>query len=682
MLIKQIILDNFGLYRGRQQISLAPRVKYRQQRPVVLLGGQNGAGKSTILEALRLCLYGALSFGGKVTKKDYEDLLRSRVHRSVDPAIQISTAAVGLEFEYSSFGEVHTYSVERSWELSGNTVHTFLEVKRNGEPLDEVDQANADEFLRDLIPPGVSQLYFFDGEKIQELAEGEDDSDALGDAIRGLLGLDLVDQLNVDLKIYSRRLEDSPKVDPIKNRLEELATKKRQLQDKGEELLRAADMCQSRTDRLKIDIEQVKQKIAREGGNYAKKEEKLKAQQAQLTDAIRQAEDELRELCGGLLPFVLAQGLCEKLQDQLRAEHRIQAWQNHAAILSERVDDLESTLDDSVFRSVRLSDEDRSEVRQRVLELLRGLGAEPSDLPKASLVHRKSDDERDRLLSAIAAIGSDIPKRVGQLASQIEEGTRKLARVEDALGKIPAEDQIEPLLDRLGKLSDEYVIADKERDQAYNAHENHIQEIALIDREGTKLDQELHKASSGLDRRAMVGNVQAVLSEYSAALSTSKAAELTEAVASRFSQLWRKEQAVRRVEIDPSTYKVTLFDAQDRPIEKKQLSAGEKQVYAVSMLWALAEVSGRPLPVVIDTPLGRLDSQHRFHLVDHYFPNASHQVIILSTDTEIDEENYRELKPSISHAYQLRFDEQEGCTFVEEGYFWGRRKLETANADQ
>ncbi|MCH7987841.1 MAG: AAA family ATPase [Planctomycetes bacterium] len=57
MLIREITLENFGLFRGRNRIPLAPRIKYRQQRPVVLIGGQNGSGKTTILEALRLCLY-------------------------------------------------------------------------------------------------------------------------------------------------------------------------------------------------------------------------------------------------------------------------------------------------------------------------------------------------------------------------------------------------------------------------------------------------------------------------------------------------------------------------------------------------------------------------------------------------------------------------------------------------
>ena len=80
--------------------------------------------------------------------------------------------------------------------------------------------------------------------------------------------------------------------------------------------------------------------------------------------------------------------------------------------------------------------------------------------------------------------------------------------------------------------------------------------------------------------------------------------------------------------------------------------------------------------MVIDTPLARFDSRHRQHLVRRYFPNVSHQVIILSTDTEIDEDYFRELDPSISHAYHLAFNDREMQTSVEEGYFWSRKESE------
>src|SRR6185503_782893 len=112
------------------------------------------------------------------------------------------------------------------------------------------------------------------------------------------------------------------------------------------------------------------------------------------------------------------------------------------------------------------------------------------------------------------------------------------------------------------------------------------------------------------------------------------------------------------------------YDRQGRTLPKAQLSAGEKQIYAIAMLWALAKVSGRPLPIIVDTPLARLDSDHRRLLVQEYFPAASHQVIILSTDTEVDQTYFAGLRRSISHAYHLNFDPIENVTGIQDGYFW------------
>src|SRR5438034_10409639 len=88
------------------------------------------------------------------------------------------------------------------------------------------------------------------------------------------------------------------------------------------------------------------------------------------------------------------------------------------------------------------------------------------------------------------------------------------------------------------------------------------------------------------------------------------------------------------------------------------------------MLWGLARASARPLPAVIDTPMARLDAAHRQHLVERYFPNASHQVIVLSTDTEVDRRYYEMLQPAIARAYHLRYDERSWPTGPAGGYFW------------
>jgi DNA sulfur modification protein DndD len=112
-----------------------------------------------------------------------------------------------------------------------------------------------------------------------------------------------------------------------------------------------------------------------------------------------------------------------------------------------------------------------------------------------------------------------------------------------------------------------------------------------------------------------------------------------------FQQLLHKTTLVTGIRIDPGSYALTLFGGDRLPLLPERLSAGERQLLAVALLWGLARAAGRALPTFIDTPLGRLDAGHRQHLVSRYFPFASHQVVLLSTDKEIEGDYHRALAP-------------------------------------
>src|SRR5262249_8500079 len=121
--------------------------------------------------------------------------------------------------------------------------------------------------------------------------------------------------------------------------------------------------------------------------------------------------------------------------------------------------------------------------------------------------------------------------------------------------------------------------------------------------------------------------------------------------------------------IDRDDLSVRLVGADGHDLRPERLSAGERQLLAIAILWGLARAAGRPLPAVIDTPLGRLDSEHRTRLIERYFPYASHQVILLSTDEEIDEQYLNQLAPVIGRKYLLNYDQSTSSTSVIPGYF-------------
>jgi len=161
-----------------------------------------------------------------------------------------------------------------------------------------------------------------------------------------------------------------------------------------------------------------------------------------------------------------------------------------------------------------------------------------------------------------------------------------------------------------------------------------------------------------------------VLEQYSTELMAEKVSMLQRALVSRFNELCRKENFLDDVRLDPVTFSITLYRS-GREFDREQLSAGEKQLLATATMWALRDVSRLPVPVIVDTPVGRLDSDHRNTMLHEYFPRASHQVILLSTDAEIDEVSLEEMEPYLSHAYSLYYDMGTGSTTVTPQHFGG-----------
>ena len=671
MIFTQLTLTDFGVFRGQQTIRLTPHPK----RPIVLFGGKNGAGKSTLLEAIRLCLYGQRAFNEPISKDTYRDYLDSRIHSNSGLLIQPIFASVALEFQYGEGGQIHVYRVTRSWERRGlQKLQEYLEITRDNEILEEVSEEYWQDFLRDLVPPGISQFFFFDGEKIQQLAEDTPDQLTLAESIKSLLGLDLVDRLHNDIGHFiSRQTKPSlskeaiapleaieEQITPLENALKQSQAIRAQA---GEQLAQTRQA-----------IQKVESNIASAGGTFAKNRERLIQKQATLKAAISHQEGMLRQHCAGLLPFTLAQKTCLILREQLKQEEQAAEVQSGLSFLEKAKKELASRVGAPAFWTAfnDIPTATKTKIRRNVLEAIRQpLAVEQAQRPpNFQVVHPIATPERRKLLSWISQVTKDLPKETALVAKELETHHRELEKVESHIRKIPADALLKPLIAELRELQNQLTENNKKilaLDQEVRAKEL---ELADLQRRHTKTVELLTAQISTRERVALASNVQNVLHEYKTTLLEKKVGELEDAVSQCFNRLCRKKDALRRISIDPKNFSVTLLDRQERPLPKAQLSAGEKQIFAVSMLWALGKVSGRPLPIIIDTPLARLDSDHRKLLVREYFPAASQQMIILSTDTEIDQSYFTELRPKIAQAYSLEFDQTDQCTKISKGYWW------------
>jgi len=270
MILTKFKLENYGLFSGENEFDLVPRVKYRKTRPVILFGGKNGAGKTTFLDAIRLLLYGRRSQGAKTSQKDYEALLLARVHRNKNENTRANYAKVGLEFEHVVGGEKHLFYAERSWEVGlSDKITERFRVLKDGEDLDEMGMDHQQAFIADIVPERLSQLFFFDGEKIKGIAEDISSNAAIAEAIQSLLGLDAVLSLKTDLSVYRSRLLKKANPDEFKKQLgsnqKEVAGFERQMEHVEDQLAEV----NTKIEGANIKVRDCEKALAERGGSFA-----------------------------------------------------------------------------------------------------------------------------------------------------------------------------------------------------------------------------------------------------------------------------------------------------------------------------------------------------------------------------------------------------------------------------
>jgi DNA sulfur modification protein DndD len=172
---------------------------------------------------------------------------------------------------------------------------------------------------------------------------------------------------------------------------------------------------------------------------------------------------------------------------------------------------------------------------------------------------------------------------------------------------------------------------------------------------------ELDNLNRAQESLRVASDIIDTLREFRDELRRSRIGELEHDIETMMQKLAHKgEDLVADVDIDPDTFQLSLRDRSGNEI--LQPSAGEKEILALSMIWALGRISRRDLPIVIDTPLGRLDKTHRSNVVRHFLPGAASQVIVLATDAEVDEHWESLLAPSLASVQHLDNDPRLGVT--------------------
>lgn len=663
MIIDELVLHDFGQYRGRNRVVLTPPSR---EQPIILFGGMNGAGKTTLLDALQLCLFGPLARCSNRDGLSYENYLLQCIHRSGGA----STAAVEMVFRHMTDGEEHQYRIRRSWSRMAKGCREQFEVLRNYK-YDAVATENWLEQVEEFIPARIAHLFLFDGEKIESYADARSSAELIETAIHNLLGLDVVEKLSADLTVIERRRKLEKK---DQGQREEIRSAE-QARDDSERKCEAQNQILGDV-RLKIEraaykLEEIEKRYRKEGGHIYEQRRELEHAHSTALHKLRAIEKDMRDCAAGVAPLQLVLPLIKRVLDQDRLEAAAEVADDTQSLLVERDNALMQLLPENTSVSLKAM----------IAEFLESdrLARRPEAVKPYLFL---SDIGRTALRNICATEIETAQERLGQLLREEVEARGEVDEAGSRFAAVPDSDALAELVGRREDLKSLLVtleadarVAEAELERVRRERERHLLEVERLYRSHAEAILEQDDIDRALKHSQRVRDT---LVQFREAMVVRHLSRIEDLVLDSFKQLLRKKTLVMSLSIDPRSFQLRLTTTEGETLTSDRLSAGERQLLAVSILWGLARASGRPLPAVIDTPLGRLDSSHRRRLIAHYFPNASHQVVLLSTDEEITGGYLTTLRPFVGRQYQLVFDESSGATTIELGYF----EESTVNVDQ
>lgn len=655
MIIDALVMDNFGLFRGKHEIVLTPP---SAKKPVVLIGGMNGRGKTTILDAIQLALYGKRAQCSNRGSLGYKEYLKRCVHRGE------GSGAVEIHINTRIEGNESLLTVRRSWTAAASTGDS-LSVTRDGKRDARLEES-WDEYVEQFVPAGIAPLFFFDGEKIEQLADPASSQENLATAINSLLGLDLIERLSADLRTIERTKRNDLADEGESQELDRLETEINDLSCRVDGYQQDLRDAQKQVDAATALQEMAENKFRKEGGELIQNRLVLEQNAKELEGRIRNANEHLVDLAAGDAPLLLIKPLLNAVADQADLEAAAGMNDSIQQVLEKR--DLET--------AKFLASTNRVEpAAVQLVETYLTEDRRKRDESAAEETFLEMPEGARKSLHGFLSHGAEaLEKDLKRSVSAEAKLTERLAEVEGRLQAIPADAAV---ADLKAERDAAEAAAHRARITAGVAAEHLGNTKRLLEQASDKRKVAMEKDVS--DRFASDSTrrihdysrkTRNVLESFGTALLRRNADKISSLVLDSLHQLLGKAKLVGGVHLDPETFEVSLSDSNGGPLAPDRLSAGERQLLAVAILWGLARMSGRALPTVIDTPLGRLDSSHRTNLVQSYFPRASHQVVLLSTDEEISETYYPMIKSSVGRSYLLTYDEENQSSSVQSGYFW------------
>lgn len=699
MKIKKITLHNIGPFVGENSFHFNTVDKNRN---IVLIGGKNGAGKTTLFNSIKICLYGSRAFGFNTKNQFYIEEV-TKIINTAEKLNPVGKAGITTELVMDDGKYDHIYTLKRSWTISKKNFREKFQVYKNDTLLSESEKQDFESYLLQLIPPDMFKFYFFDGEKISDFVfSGRKDTD-FKQAFLKLCGLDTIEIICENFQRISRhRLKDES---GVAQTYESFVSEKKRLNSEIDQNTKhRADLAREAVS-LDEELARLKQEYAKNGGVS-------QAQWQQLQDQLNREEfmrnetrKWLKDTANNVLPFVILKRELQALKEQLFQEQSIQ---NHTAVEEVLQNDCVQQALIRLFRSQNIA------LPEHLAARAIGEIAAQTNVKKGSEAYLMlSRNELTELIGKINQLSAFEPSKIKEATDEIASSLQRTKKIRSEIERCSA-DNYESFL--------------KVQNQLLEKKTNVMADIIEAERTASELSEQLTKLDAGLKKART--QYEAVLKEKSVNEISAKALlafeelqsklyykfirEIEKHFQSNFMALINKPDLLDGIIVDEDLnvipYKNQTFNipelsalldhsgpaylmsqiggaAFDKfcklkdtssgtvilPVEvKQQLSAGEKQIFIMSLYQSLSMLNKITVPYIIDTPFARIDGEHRQNILEKFFMQLKGQVIILSTDEEIVGQYAKMISGTLANQYVLNHLENGSTQIIANTYFGGQ----------
>lgn len=652
MHLKNITLINIGAYKGYNFINFDTS----PNKNVILIGGENGSGKTTLLNAIKLGLFGSYGFGYKTENNDYykhvESILNNAAKREKENDFSIT-----IQFSIIENLKVFHYELKRQWNYINNSIKETVFLIKNNEFLDEqqIDLFNSK--LKDIMPPQLLDLCLFDGEEIAKIITQNTLSKYIKKLTKVVFNLDLFETLEKDLDQYSKQEIDTKRLNNLEKNLFDYNNEEKKTREQIATTIRSIEYIEKELSIIQEEYQSKKNDFEKYGGLKKKEREKILQQISHLETERKHRADKIKQFVSTLLPLFLMKDLLKETREQIKNEESLQVANKIEEQLS--IESLSNLLKD--FEIVT-DNKQLYKLKNQLVGLMK-----PSEV--TNVIHGASFSESLKVEQAYNIIKKDLPNQHLQLLTQNAEELKTIQNLKNKVNVHDSTIEFSQIIEELDFYKEKILKLEQklefEKNTLAQLKQNLGQILEKIDKIKHQLHQNAKTSGSFLDAQKII----ALSRKFLDIQIRQKLQDVQIQATRNLKMLLRKHDYISLIQINPEDFEVTLLDASNNELEKRTLSAGEKQILLLSIIWAIFKCSGRQVPFIFDTLLGRLDKLHKAAILNKFIPNFGKQTIILSTDSEIDQEHYKILSPYIALEYKLEFDPNKQQTSVHKDYF-------------